>query len=1033
MQSAKLGLYVILVGLATSCGGRRTGLQSIPDHLGGAPTPEALVADATRQYMEGKYVKAAELYSAASLGFRSIGLTEEAVDASVRALWSHNASGSYYRTIATVDSLAGAGRGIVDSSESALGQAALLAVLGDALVRTGQYNRAEDVLSTSLHIRKTSLGIDDVRLAESLHLMGFVRHMREDPKGAEPFYEKALEIRQRQLGPSIETAQSLNNLGNVNYMLGHYGLAKQYHEAALSIRRSRVADDHPVVAASLGNLGNVYFETGDFQNAIELYQQAASIWLASIGPNSVDLAFSYHNLGNAYQRLSRNDVAIGLIRRAIDIESRVTGDSTLNYIYATISLSKALLAVGEVRAAVDQLQKSRVTLGSYQSQSGEAERAWAIAWASALRANGAIQEAENLLLKTSQESMATRAPLALFALNQLAENYRDVDRVSDAIKWATTSLDYNRELARTRGVGIDQSVALIPSEYFRSIETLTQSLLSQAAARKDRLGYEQILSTLLAASNAVVELRERVRGEGDELPYAEAAGRVFAVGVRVGFWLWKATGERQFLDAAYHFAERSRGGYLLDGMTENSARKLAGVPAEVLRQDRQLQLDISRAEYRLEQSYSGIAPARSDSQIARLRQEVFRLREEHQRRVAVYAVEYPTYFAFRHDHRVASVESLREKVIDPSVALVEYMVESDTTFVFVITSDDVGMTAVATPPNLEVRVDSLVEAIRTDDVRAFLPLGREMYRRFVEPTLRWVGDRDLLVAVDGPLARLPFSVLLDEEPIPQEFGWSEYPYMVKNRAISYTFSPTLLELTRKPPARQPSKALFAMAPMFEESRSVPADRVGVERPGAFYDFPELPGTLREVEGLRKLFEASRSWSDWLRPGYVRVLQGSDATEGAIFRNRIADYRYVHLASHGFASRRSGQYSGLLLEAEEDSGDDGILFASEVYAMTLNAELVTLSACETAIGPVRKGEGVIDLTRAFFYAGARNALVTLWPSDDDSSVPFMMAFYEDAIGADRFGRSVALAQRALIADGASFSAPRHWAPFILVGK
>ncbi len=545
---------------------------------------------------------------------------------------------------------------------------------------------------------------------------------------------------------------------------------------------------------------------------------------------------------------------------------------------------------------------------------------------------------------------------------------------------------------------------------------------------------ETALSTILTASNVIAELRDRVGGNGEAMPYAEAAQEVFAVGVRLGYWMWKATGDGQYLDAAYHFAERSRGGHLLDGMAEASARKLAGVPDEVLRADRQLQLDLSRAEYRLEQLYMGqMMTARTDSQIARIRKETFRLRAEHERRTKVYAVEYPTYYAFRHDHRVASPQSLRERVLDDRTALVEYLVEPDSTFLFVITSTSAGMTAIGTPPDLEAQVDELVAAIRTDDVRAFLPQSRWMYRLFVEPAMRWVGDRDIIFAADGDLARVPFAALLDEEPVRQEFGWGEYPYMVRRRAVSATFSPTLLEHTRTPPKREPTRALLALAPLYEDGKTVDALQVGIEKPGALYDFPELPGTLEEVDGLERLFDGSTPWYKRMRPGYTKVLRGDEATESSLFRNPSYEYRYVHMASHGFASRQSGQYSGVILDAEDNSGDDGILFASEVYAMTLNADLVTLSACESAVGPVRKGEGVIDLARAFFYAGARNALVTLWPSDDASSVPFMMRFYSEVLGGEGFNRSVAYAQRELIATKGPHAAPRHWAPFLLMGR
>lgn len=957
---------------------------------------------------------------------------DSAAEFDLTRLWAQamNRRGEYRETVRVVDSLIGS------QTTDAIGRIhafGLRLKLADALARIGSYSRADSVLLEASAIHgEMNLGPDTL-YAELLHTRGLVQQLTDRPVAAVELYREALAIRWRMSGASLETGQTLNNLANALYSSGYVKEAQEIHGQALAIRLARLDEYDPLVGASYGNIGNIYFSLGEFHRAIEYYEMAQSIWRQAFGPASPDLAFTLHNIGSTYRELGRVEQSIALLTEAVEMEVQELGGSTSHVANGLVSLGAAFLAAGRLREAEEALARAAAAAPSVAGN-GPASRYRLLRLAQLLLAKGETQQGRDSLIRLVEGQDGLRDPNVIEAHLTLSAALRNAQDFDGALIHAKAAMAASIGSARWTAVPISKEELAWPREYLFSLAEYARIAYDAKTSGNGIVGeIETALSTILSASSVIAELRDRVGSGGDDMPYAAAAHEVFSVGVRLGYWMWKATGEQRYLEAAYHFAERGRGGHLLDGIAENSARKLAGVPDEVLRADRQLQLDLSRAEYRLEQLYMGEMTVRTDSQIARIRKETFRLRAEHERRAKVYEVEYPTYFAFRHDHRVASVESLRERVLDDGTALVEYVVEEDSTFLFVITTSAVGMTAVPTPPDLEEQVDELVAAIRTDDVRAFLPQSRWMYRLFVEPAMRWVGDRDVIFAADGHLARIPFAALLDEDPVPQEFGWGTYPYMVRNRAVSATFSPTLLERTRLRPRAEPKRALFAMAPLYDDGKTVDALLVGIEKPGAMFDFPELPGTLEEVDGLEELFESNIPWYRRVRPGTIRVLRGDDATEGALFRYPSHEYRYVHMASHGFASRQSGQYSGIILDAEDNSGDDGILFASEVYAMTLNADLVTLSACESAVGPVRKGEGVIDLARAFFYAGARNALVTLWPSDDASSVPFMMRFYSEVLSGDGLNRSLAEAQRELIAAAGPHAAPRHWAPFLLMGR
>ncbi|MGH9579205.1 MAG: CHAT domain-containing protein, partial [Terriglobales bacterium] len=178
---------------------------------------------------------------------------------------------------------------------------------------------------------------------------------------------------------------------------------------------------------------------------------------------------------------------------------------------------------------------------------------------------------------------------------------------------------------------------------------------------------------------------------------------------------------------------------------------------------------------------------------------------------------------------------------------------------------------------------------------------------------------------------------------------------------------------------------------------------------------------REVQDIRAIF-----------PRGARALVGSRATE-ATFKRLAGDYDILHLATHGFFNKLNPLFSGVQLEP--DAEEDGRLEVHEILEMRLRANLVTLSACETALGSgyfseVPAGDDFVGLTQAFLSAGSSSVLATLWEVNDRSTRTFMTAFYRDLPREEGRG-ALASVQRRMLAGG-RYRHPYYWAPFVLVG-
>jgi CHAT domain-containing protein len=180
----------------------------------------------------------------------------------------------------------------------------------------------------------------------------------------------------------------------------------------------------------------------------------------------------------------------------------------------------------------------------------------------------------------------------------------------------------------------------------------------------------------------------------------------------------------------------------------------------------------------------------------------------------------------------------------------------------------------------------------------------------------------------------------------------------------------------------------------------------------------IPGSRREAEAIAR----------YVSPG-SKVYVGAQASEGRIKQEDLSRYRIVHFATHGFVSRENPGRSALLLAASPSDREDGVLEAREISALALDSDLVVLSGCETARGRILAGEGVQSLARAFFLAGARSVVASLWKVRDQATEELMAAFYRDL--AEGLPEDEALREAKL---ELSKKAPaRDWASFVLIGE
>lgn len=304
-------------------------------------------------------------------------------------------------------------------------------------------------------------------------------------------------------------------------------------------------------------------------------------------------------------------------------------------------------------------------------------------------------------------------------------------------------------------------------------------------------------------------------------------------------------------------------------------------------------------------------------------------------------------------------------------------------------------------PKISPFIEAIQERISVPELNKH---GAELYSLLIQPLD--LGDtRKVVITSNGALSLLPFEILYDD---------NKKEYIGKSFDISYRHS---LTLKSKGPS-QKVENILAMAPMTpgaSESGWLRRDLNDIFR----NEIDDLPGSKKEIEAIGELFD-------------TKSFAGPDASETA-FKKNAANMQVIHLATHGFVNHDNPNKSRLYFNAEKDTLEDGLLHAFEIVNLPLEAELVTLSACNTGVGRIEDGEGIASLGRAFTYAGCDNQLISLWPVNDRTTQQIMQLFYQNIHAG--MGKSDALidAKRKYMTQvPTEFKHPYYWAGFVYYG-
>lgn len=871
-----------------------------------------------------------------------------------------------------------------------------------------------------------------VEIASAMDSLGDVYGLQGRFDDGERMLKQGIELLDRNFGSNAEAAPNydkmLNDLGNFYLDAGRLSEAEATMRRALAVTRARSGEAHPNVAATMGNLATVLEHEARYAEAEKLYQQTLQAYERIYGPNHPTTAIGLNNLANVYSAQGKNEAAAGLQARVLAIYEKAFGPDS-----------------PDVGRALNNLANSYASLGRNEQALGLYRRSLAV-----------------MERKFGEGS----GPSAL-AAGSLGRALMDADQADEARLYLVRCLEIDERVLggmHPQLIKDLRAVALLDLKTDKLVEARGRLDRALAIAR-DRLGpnHQDTIATLIN----LAEIDRRESNWADSLARLRLAAAALNAQRTAQFtrfteldpWLidaiWRVSGgkpDAAATDEAFGAAQRAHETKAGAALSQMAARFGAGndAIAGLVRRQQDLKASLETLGKRITSELGQADGKRNDLLIASLRAQAAQMQKSLDDVTAQLDRSFPAYAELSNPQPLSIAQT--QALMRPDEALVTFILLDDKSYAFAVTREASALRQIPLGSReISDRVAHLRQGLANPETAQSsfdLDASFDLYTAlFGQITADIASKPKWLVVPAGALTSLPFQVLVTKKPDGASVDrYRQAAWLLNERAITVLPSvPSLRALRSFARDSRAQKPFIGFGdPVFQQS---PGDKRAARNVQPYQNYyegsavdldrlrtglPALPETAGELQAVAKALGASPQDD---------VKLGAAATVTNVNQLPLDQYRVVDFATHGLVA---GEVNGLsepalvlTLPDKPTSDDDGLLTASRVAKLRLDADWAVLSACNTAAGDIPGAEGLSGLARAFFYAGARALLVSHWPVDSDAAVRLTTGAFSELTAHPGIGRAEALrrSMRALIADRSSSrnADPAVWAPFVLVGE
>ncbi len=792
--------------------------------------------------------------------------------------------------------------------------------------------------------------------------------------------------------------------GSYQYKLKNYGLAESnfydYYEKLKSIpdaELTRVEID--MISALLSYLGLCYRHSGKYEEA-EIYFKKDIDWVRTYQDSIPEWQSTVFNtkklLSQVYEVQGRYEWANQLLKEALQFyRSRLEDPRQKNNFTSTfILLSENLIEQHHYAEALEVLNSNQGLIDGENTFSKEVSVLYGEVFTGLKdynKAEGFYQNALNGFKtyrsnKPHEDVAGVLAKMAKMALKQ-GDYEQGLNIIVNAYKSAGSHLQDLDPNANP-----DPTLVFNKIQYLKLLDIKLQLLNLGYKISNDDVYLELALRTNYKILETFDLLKNEFDSKLDKQLLIERVYPMFDRMLEVTYGAYSISPSPEYLELALTISEKNKDFVLLEALRGAQATAYGEVPKNIIEKETRLRAEIGQIE-------KNFFETNDESVYSEL---LFQAKHEYFRFLDSLKIKHPKYHRLKYNNETTTLKDIRERLYKGHQTLISYTLAEDFAYVLIFTKNEERFLRLPFTQESRSKVLEFYELISKPDLnrglRDIKVLGEQLYQSLLEKPLQDITSTELTVISDAELHYLPFDLLVKNGE-----------YLVYEKSISYGNSITsLIELEAK--SAEVKNELLAFAPAFDAD-GAPADS---------RQFGQLLYNDDEVHEIQTYFKAN-------------AVTNESATLNN-FISQASDYRFIHLATHASANDAYPDYSYLAF-TQNDTLSSNILYVKDLYDAHIPAEMVTLSACQTGIGKLQKGQGMLSLSKGFYYAGAKSLVNTLWKINDRSSIGIMGAFYEEL--SEGKSKSEALRQAKVkylkSLDDDYLKHPYYWGAFTVSGN
>jgi CHAT domain-containing protein len=880
---------------------------------------------------------------------------------------------------------------------------------GVELDKDGKSVEALDTFKLYLNYRKKLYGEEHYMLGSPYSMIGIAyKNLGQYQLALENFQLSEKNNLLRNDNNSISLARLYINIGNVYRAKLDYTNALNYFERALNIFLSQSPIDPIDLADANYAIAEIYYVMKEFDKSIQ-------ILLDNITKGD-QLNQIYYNelLAITYQKLENNTKALFHYEKSLSLAKAHYEPTAIDLAIVYMRYAEFLLSIGHFEECFIELEKAKKILNEVQPFRGKE-----------------LSLYYEITGRIYQEIPIESQNIKRFKAQKTENIIKAIDNYKKGLNALSSG---NKEIITTTTIKIEDCLSFI--DCLALLKQIGDAYFDLALIDKVEQTefYKNNLINALdyyqSTSKMIQQARREISSDESKIQLAELEYSTFSKTIETAYLAFEITGEQKYVELAFNNSEQLKSSAVFDKLSNDLAQENSLIPDSLLQYEKKLNGIISVYNQKIFEENNTENP--DSILIQDYEKKIFDASRERDELNRLLETEYPDYYDLKYSSTMFSIADIQKKMKKDDVIFEYVFINSEAEqkenilnpelFTFMIGKNKSIFHRSPINQDNENSLDNFYNFMSTPNYifttntesKEFCVSSYNLYQLLIGPFEKELQNKNLLIIPDGKLNYISFDGLLQSLPDTSEMvNFSHLNYLIKDYNINYANSANILFKSRIN-TKNISNSTLAFAPEYKSETFEMSD--------ASYTLSPLPGVQKEVDAIAKSIKTT-------------IYRGANASEQN-FRKYCNQYDILHLAMHAYINDSLPAFSRLAFSPEPDKElltEDGWLNTTDIYNLELNARLAVLSACNTGIGELKKGEGMMSLARGFLYAGCPAVVMSLWEVEDESGTEIMSTFYSNLKKGKTKDEALRLAKLKYLDNSNSRMAhPHYWMSFRCIG-